>query len=123
MITNLLTLLVGGGLIGGVFTWLGQRTQSRSQVKAAEIESSAPAWSSFLAEVKDENEKQKAWLEQRVKEQDLRIVDMKQDIARLKALIQDVERKYEFALDAIRRFRRHHEDSIVQVHADVERDL
>lgn len=122
--------VVGGGGIAALFTWLGQKAQASSQVKAAEVEANTPAWSSFVAEVKEQNQEQKVWLEARVSEQsaqinaqDGRIVELKEDISRLKVMIKDVERKYEFALDALRRLLYHHPDTIVQIHADVKKDM
>lgn len=113
--------------LGVVFTavlgWLGVRVKATADEKTAQIAARSPEWQSFVKEVKDTAAATEKRLQDQIDAQGEKITRQGEKIGRLYDLLSSLQRKYDFALDAIRRFRTHHPESIVQVHRDVESDL
>lgn len=112
-----------GVVITAVLSWLGVRVKATADEKTAQIAARSPEWSTFVQEVKATAAETEKRLQEQIDAQNTKIGRQDEKIGRLYDLLSSLQRRYDFALDAIRRFRTHHPDTIVQVHRDVEADL
>lgn len=116
-------LAAAGVVFTAVLGWLGVKAKAAADEKTAQIAARSPEWQAFVSEVRANATDTEARLQAQIDAQGEKIDAQEKKIRRLYGMVETVQRKYDFALDAIRRFRTHHSDSIVQVHADVEADL
>ena len=106
-----------------ILGWLGVRAKATADEKTAQIAARSPEWQSFVQEVRAASAETEKRLQDQIDAQGEKIAQQDKKIGSLYDLLSSLQRKYDFALDAIRRFRKHHAGSIVQVHSDVEDDL
>ena len=107
----------------GILGWLGVRAKATADEKTAQIAARSPEWQSFVQEVRAASAETEKRLHDQIDAQGEKIAQQDKKIGSLYDLLSSLQRKYDFALDAIRRSRKHHAGSFVQVHSDVEDDL
>ena len=112
-----------GVIATGVLGWLGVRVKATADEKSAEIAARSPEWSDFVREVKDTAAATEQRLQAQIDAQGQKIEEQDRKIGGLYDMLNSLQRRYDFALDAIRRYRLIHPDSIVTVHKDVESDM
>lgn len=103
---------VVAAIASGVLAWLATRTKTRGDQQIAD----RPDWQGFTDQIQE-------WTEQRLAERDKKIDRLESDVSELREQVSTLRRKYNAAVDFIRRVLTHTPDLRSDVPAEIMDDL
>lgn len=87
--------------VGGLFTWLGQKTTAKAQTNNAR----GPEWKAFTEEVKD-------WTKEQLAERDAKIDRLQEEVDKLREKLEVWKSRYYIAVQYIRSIHVRYPDSL-----------